>query len=112
MNNTGHLVWVVFGALVGFGASFIFADLLALPLDLYYLIYFATVIAFFTVYVKKTALESESMVFQTSSLGNSAWTGFWSFAGTERPVEAGDGTIHRSLPGLADSLERVGLWGD
>ena len=57
MNNTGHLVWVAVGALVGFGASFIFGDLLTLPLDLYYLIYFATVIAFFTVYVKKTHLN-------------------------------------------------------
>jgi hypothetical protein len=57
MNSTGHLVWVVFGVLVGFGASFIFGDLLTLPLDLYYLIYFATVIAFFTVYIKKTDLD-------------------------------------------------------
>jgi hypothetical protein len=57
VNNMGHLVWVVFGALVGFGASFIFADLLALPLDLYYLIYFVAVIGFFTVYVKRTDLN-------------------------------------------------------
>ena len=44
MDNRGHLVRVVFGAMVGFGASFIFGDLLTLPLDLYYLIYFAIII--------------------------------------------------------------------
>jgi len=40
MNNPGHLKWIVLGALVGFGASFIFGDLITLPLDLYYFIYF------------------------------------------------------------------------
>ena len=45
MNDARHLIWIALGALVGFGASFIFGDLLTLPLDLYYLIYFAIVIA-------------------------------------------------------------------
>jgi hypothetical protein len=40
MNNPEHLKWIVLGALVGFGASFTFGDLITLPLDLYYLIYF------------------------------------------------------------------------
>jgi len=57
MNNPGHLTWVVFGALVGFGTSFIFGDLITLPLDLYYLIYFGIIITFFTVYIKKTQLN-------------------------------------------------------
>jgi hypothetical protein len=42
---------------VGFGASFIFGDLITLPLDLYYLIYFAIIIIFFTIYIKKTQLN-------------------------------------------------------
>jgi hypothetical protein len=57
MNNLGHLVWIVLGALVGFGASFIFGDLMTLPLDLYYLIYFAIMIIFFTLYIRKTQLN-------------------------------------------------------
>lgn len=57
MANSKHLIWIVFGALVGFGASFIFGDLLTLPLDLYYLIYFGIIAAFFIIYVKKTQLR-------------------------------------------------------
>jgi len=57
MNSPRHLKWIVFGAFVGFGASFIFGDLITLPLDLYYLIYFAIVAIFFTVYIKKTQLD-------------------------------------------------------
>jgi hypothetical protein len=54
MNNRKHLIWVGAGALVGFLASFIFGDLLNLPLDLYYLIYFGIITLFFFVYIKKT----------------------------------------------------------
>jgi len=57
MNNLGHLKWIVLGALVGFGTSFIFGDLIALPLDLYYLIYFEVIISFFTIYIKRTQLD-------------------------------------------------------
>jgi hypothetical protein len=57
MSNPGHLKWIVLGALVGFGASFIFGDLMTLPLDLYYLIYFGIIIAFFSIYIKKTQLS-------------------------------------------------------
>ncbi len=57
MNNPGHLKWIAFGALAGSGASFIFGDLITLPLDLYYFIYFAIIIVFFTVYIKKTQLN-------------------------------------------------------
>jgi len=56
MNDYGHLKWIVFGVIVGFGASFIFGDLITLPLDLYYLIYFVIIISFFSVYIKKTQL--------------------------------------------------------
>jgi hypothetical protein len=57
MNNPGHLKWIAFGAIVGFGASFIFGDMITLPLDLYYLIYFAIIITFFGIYIKKTRLN-------------------------------------------------------
>jgi len=56
MNNPGHLKWIVFAIWVGFGASFVFGDLITLPLDLYYLIYFGIIISFFTIYIKKTQL--------------------------------------------------------
>jgi len=52
-----HLVWVVFGALAGFFASFIFGDLFHLPLDLYYFIYFLTVAILFAAYIRKTRLN-------------------------------------------------------
>ena len=52
-----HLKWILFGALVGFGVSFVFGDLLTLPLDLYYLIYFMIITAFFFVYIRKTQLN-------------------------------------------------------
>jgi len=57
MSDSRHLVWILFAALTSFGASFIFGDLLTLPVDLYYLIYFVIIITFFSVYVKKTHLN-------------------------------------------------------
>ena len=57
MNNSGHLKWILFVVLVGFGTSFIFGDLITLPLDLYYLIYFGIILTFFTIYIKKTHLS-------------------------------------------------------
>jgi hypothetical protein len=57
MINSGHLIWIAVAALVGFGASFVFDDLLALPVDFYYLTYFAVVILFFSIYVTRTRLN-------------------------------------------------------
>jgi hypothetical protein len=57
LNNPGHLKWIAYGAIVGFGTSFIFGDLITLPLDLYYLVYFGITIAFFTIYIRKTQLN-------------------------------------------------------
>jgi uncharacterized membrane protein len=57
VNNSGHLIWIALGALVGFASSFVFGDLLTLPVDLYYLIYFIAMSAFFTTYLKKTRLH-------------------------------------------------------
>jgi hypothetical protein len=56
-NHCGHLVWIAFGTLAGFGSSFIFGDLLTLPLDLYYLVYFGIISTFFYVYIRKTQLK-------------------------------------------------------
>lgn len=39
-----HLAWIPAGALVGWLASFVFGDVLTLPVDLYYAIYFTIVI--------------------------------------------------------------------
>lgn len=60
MNDFGHLIWLFIGAIVGFVSSYIFGDLLTLPLDVYYLIYFGIITIFFTVYVKKTGLNLKS----------------------------------------------------
>lgn len=57
MTSYAHLVWIPVGALVGFLASFLFGDLILLPVDLYYLIYFVVIAAFFILYVRKTALD-------------------------------------------------------
>lgn len=52
-----QLVWIPVGALVGFATSFIFGDLITLPIDLYYLIYFSVIITFFALYVRRTDLD-------------------------------------------------------
>ena len=62
MNNFWHLKWIASGAAVGFASSFIFADFLNLPLDLYYLLYFVTVITFFSAYIRKTHLDIRAWV--------------------------------------------------
>ena len=64
MDNPGHLKWIVFGVLVGFGASFIFGDSITLPLDLYYLICFGIITTFFTIYIKKTQLNLKEWFFR------------------------------------------------
>ena len=57
MSNSGHLIWIAWGLLVGFGASFIFGDLLTLPIDLYYLVYFGIILTFFSLYIRNTRLS-------------------------------------------------------
>ena len=52
-----HLVWIPLGAGVAFLASFVFGDLIALPVDLYYLVYFAVILGFLRFYVKRTRLD-------------------------------------------------------
>jgi hypothetical protein len=58
--NAQHLLWIGIAAAVAFLASFVFGDALHLPLDLYYLIYFAAIMGLFLVYVRKTGLDVPS----------------------------------------------------
>jgi len=51
-----HLAWIPAGAGVGLGLSYVFGDLIAMPVDLYYLVYFAGVIGFLAFYVRRTRL--------------------------------------------------------
>lgn len=57
MTSPSHLLWIPGGAAAGFLASFLFGDLLTMPLDLYYMVYVAIVIGFLGVYVKTTRLN-------------------------------------------------------
>lgn len=57
MMDTRHLLWIPISMFCGFLSSFVFADLLALPLDLYYLVYFAIIITMFVIYIKRTELD-------------------------------------------------------
>lgn len=54
--NLRHLIWIPAGGAVSFLASFVFGDLFVIPVDLYYLIYFVTIIGFLVVYAKATGL--------------------------------------------------------
>jgi hypothetical protein len=57
MTSLRHLAWITVGALVGFLASFFFGDVILLPVDLYYLVYFAIVLGFLGFYAKRTELK-------------------------------------------------------
>jgi hypothetical protein len=52
-----HLLWVGAGGVVAFLTSFVFGDLLTLPLDLYYLIYFAVILGFLRLYIRRTGMD-------------------------------------------------------
>jgi hypothetical protein len=52
-----HLFGIAATAAVGFGAAFVFADRLLLPRDLYYLLYFVSVMGFAWSYARRTRLD-------------------------------------------------------
>lgn len=52
-----HLLWIPAAGIVSGSTSFVFGDLLPMPVDLYYLIYFVVVLGFFAVYVRTTRLD-------------------------------------------------------
>lgn len=62
MSAMAHLTWIPAGAATGFLAAFLFGDLLTLPVDLYYLIYFAIVFAFLRLYARRTGLDIPRLV--------------------------------------------------
>lgn len=51
-----HLAWIPLGASIAFFASFIFGDLLILPRDLYYLLYFMIILGFLGTYVRRSRI--------------------------------------------------------
>lgn len=57
-----HLRWLLATLLVGFIVPFMFADLLLLPRDLYYLLYFASVFGFSRYYARRTDLDISVLV--------------------------------------------------
>jgi hypothetical protein len=57
-----HLAWIPAAAVLGFFVSFTFGDLITLPVDLYYLIYFAIVFWLFALYVQRTELDLQALV--------------------------------------------------
>jgi len=52
-----HLGWIPAAAAVGYGASWLLADRLRLPVDLYYALYFGIVSGFLALYVPRTGLQ-------------------------------------------------------
>ncbi len=54
--TTAHLGWIPVSASIGFATAFLFGDLLTLPVDVYYAIYFAVILAFLGVYARTTGL--------------------------------------------------------
>ena len=57
MTDVRHLAWIPAGAAVGFLSSFVLGDLLPLPADLYYLLYFSVVVGFLWLYARRTDLD-------------------------------------------------------
>lgn len=69
MISRKHLAWIPAGAAVSFGTSFVFGDLLTLPVDAYYLVYFLAVTLFLTVYVRSTGLDVAGLLSRRLALG-------------------------------------------
>lgn len=57
MTSIRHLLWIPAGAGIGFLAAYALGDLLTLPVDLYYLAYFAIVWLFLGTYATRTGLR-------------------------------------------------------
>ena len=57
-----HVTWLGSGLVFGFLVSFIFADVLDLPRDLFYGIYTASVVTFFVAWAKSTGQSFGEML--------------------------------------------------
>jgi len=64
-----HLVWIPLGAAVAFLASFVLGDLIVLPVDLYYLLYFVVILGFLGFYTRRTGLELREWASRRLALG-------------------------------------------
>ncbi len=104
MEGSAHLKWLAIGLVVGFLTPFIFGDLLTLPLDLYYLIYFAAVGAFLVFYIRKTGLKVREWLSRRLVWGLALGIVFGALV--VRFILAGPPTEHLTGTGLAWAL----LW--
>lgn len=57
-----HLLWIPTGGAAAFVAALVFGDLLVLPVDLYYVIYFGVVLGFLAFYTRWTGLELRAWI--------------------------------------------------
>ena len=57
MKDARHLIWIPAAGAAGFFASYVFGDLISLPVDVYYLIYFTLIGAFLVTYTQVTRLN-------------------------------------------------------
>ncbi len=57
-----HLRWLLATLSVGFMAPFMFADVMALPRDVYYVLYFASVLGFAAYYANRTHLDIGELI--------------------------------------------------
>jgi hypothetical protein len=57
-----HLLWLMPTLLAGFTVPFVLSDLLVLPRDIYYLLYFVSVVMFAGYYARQTQLELRGFV--------------------------------------------------
>jgi len=62
MKNTKHLIWIPIAAVVSFLTSFFFGDVLTLPVDIYYLIYFTVMFGYFYLYIRVTDLHLKNWI--------------------------------------------------
>ncbi len=61
-NGRVHWLWLAAGLALAFAIPFVFADLLGMPRDGYYLVYAASVVTFLTLWVRRTGQDVPAMV--------------------------------------------------
>lgn len=102
-----HLTWIPAGALMGWAVAFVFGDLLTLPVDLFYALYFAAVIGSFAYYVRRTKLDLREWIGRR--LGRSVLLGVLAGLALMQGVLARPATPHLSGASLDWALLYRGL---